>query len=73
MLSIPANDNRVIISLNDASEMTSLSRTAINRLRAAGQFPIHVELGERRVGFVRTEVLAWIEQRIGGRVAKVAA
>lgn len=64
-----ANDNRVLISLNTACEMTSLSRTAINRLRAAGQFPAHVELGERRVGFVRAEVLEWIEGRIKARAA----
>jgi prophage regulatory protein len=62
-----ANDNAVLLSLNDVSALTSLSRTAINRLRAAGNFPAAVMLGERRVAFVRTEVLAWIESRVAAR------
>jgi len=63
------NDNAVIISLNDAATLTSLSRAAINRHRDAGNFPIPLQLGERRIGFVKTEVLAWIEQRIAARQA----
>ncbi|MGT2443058.1 helix-turn-helix transcriptional regulator [Ensifer adhaerens] len=47
--------------------LTSLSRTMVNRLRSQGRFPDAVELGDRRVAFVRSEVLAWIEERIAGR------
>lgn len=64
-----ANDNEVLISINRVCEMTSLSRTAINKIRFAGRFPKEVVLGERRVGFVKTEVLAWIDQRIAMRAA----
>jgi prophage regulatory protein len=65
-----ANDNnRIIVSVNDCCEMTSLSRTAINMHRAAGAFPKEVHLGERRIGFVRTEVLAWIDARVNARAA----
>jgi len=60
-------DQRVLVSLNDAAEMTSLSRAAINRHRAAGNFPVPVQLGERRIGFVRLEVLDWIEGRVADR------
>ncbi|UOK70430.1 AlpA family phage regulatory protein [Ancylobacter polymorphus] len=52
--------------------MTSLSRPAINSLRAAGQFPAAVQLGERRIGFVRAEVLAWINARIAARDGRAA-
>jgi prophage regulatory protein len=45
-----------LISLNDVCRMTSLSRTAINRLRNDGKFPKAVELLDRRVAFVRSEV-----------------
>lgn len=65
----PDNDNAVLVSLNDAARMTSLSRTFINRLRAADQFPRAVPMGERRVAFVKAEVLAWIDTRIAGRAA----
>ena len=63
------NDNAVLISLNDAATLTSLSRAAINRHRDAGNFPRPVQLGERRIGFVKTEVNAWIDARINARVA----
>lgn len=66
---LPANDNRIIISVNDVCEMTSLSRTAISNIRAAGGFPREVPLGERRIGFVRTEVIEWIDARIATRAA----
>jgi prophage regulatory protein len=62
-----------LISLNEAARLTSLSRTAINRWRAAGQFPVAVPLGDRRVAFVRAEVVAWIEARIADRMSRKAA
>jgi prophage regulatory protein len=68
-MTIAANDNRILVSVNDACEMTSLSRTAIGKFRAAGDFPQEVLLGERRIGFVRAEVLAWIDARIQARAA----
>lgn len=66
------NDNFPLIALNDVCKMTSLSRTSINKARAAGAFPRAVPLGERRVAFVRAEVEAWIESRIAARDAKSA-
>lgn len=57
----------VLVSLNQACAMTSLSRTAINRWRALGKFPEAVPLGDRRVAFIRAEVMAWIEGRIAER------
>lgn len=66
----PANDNLPpLVSLNDAAKMTSLSRSMVNRYRAEGRFPAAVPLGERRVAFVRTEVLAWIDEKIAARAA----
>lgn len=66
----PDNDNQPsLVSLNDACRLTSMSRTMLNRYRADGRFPVAVILGERRIAFVRSEVLAWIEQRIAARAA----
>lgn len=62
-----------LISLNEACRLTSLSRTAINRWRDAGSFPKAVPLGEKRVAFVRAEVVAWIEARIAERARKTEA
>ena len=64
------NDNTpALISLNDACKLTSMSRTMINRYRAEGRFPVAVDLGERRVAFVRSEVTDWIHAKIRARVA----
>ncbi|GLS34507.1 hypothetical protein GCM10010869_00950 [Mesorhizobium tianshanense] len=65
------NDNgiAVLVSLNDAARMTSLSRSMLNRYRAEGRFPAAVSLGEKRVAFVATEVRNWIDERIAARAA----
>ena len=59
----------MLISLNQACEITSLSRTMINRLRGEGRFPRAVSLGEKRIAFPREEVAAWIAARIAEREA----
>lgn len=41
----------------------------INRYRSEGRFPAAVPLGDRRIGFVREEVEAWIDARIAARGA----
>ncbi|XUY28225.1 helix-turn-helix transcriptional regulator [Agrobacterium sp. rho-8.1] len=41
----------------------------LNRYRAEGRFPVAVELGERRVAFVRAEVKDWIHSRINARAS----
>ncbi|GHE49991.1 hypothetical protein GCM10019059_06580 [Camelimonas fluminis] len=64
------NDNTPrLISMNDAAALTSLSRTMICRLRDQGRFPEAVPLGEKRIAFVRAEVVEWIQARIAGRRA----
>lgn len=72
-----ANDNhQILISINDVCSLTSLSRTSINKLRSGDQFPAEVSLGERRIAFVRTEVLEWIQTRVEarqGRKLQIAA
>ncbi|MCA1970692.1 MAG: AlpA family phage regulatory protein [Rhizobium sp.] len=67
---VPDNDNvPILISLNDAAKLTSMSRSMLNRYRSEGRFPVAVELGDRRVAFVRAEVLEWVWAKIGARGA----
>ncbi|KAB2738781.1 AlpA family phage regulatory protein [Brucella anthropi] len=68
-----ANVAPTLISLNDCCALTSLSRTAINKMRSAGKFPDPVNLGEKRIAFVRSEVVAWLEDRIASRPRRTAA
>lgn len=62
-----------LISLKQASEITSLSRTMINRLRAEGKFPQAVPMGEKRIAFVREEVAEFVRSRILARSNQVPA
>ncbi|TPL97319.1 AlpA family phage regulatory protein [Mesorhizobium sp. B2-3-10] len=66
---LPDNDNLELVSLNEASRLTSLSRTFLNRLRDEGKFPPAVPMGERRIAFVKAEVLDFIRGRIAARPA----
>lgn len=73
-VSAAANDNTpVLISIKQASSITSLSRTMLNRYRSEGRFPAAVPMGDRRIAFVRGEVLAWIQERIDRRNERRAA
>lgn len=56
-----------LISLNEIADLTTLSRSALNKYRLAGEFPEEVSLGEKRFAFVREEVHAWIQFRIDAR------
>ncbi|WLA36181.1 AlpA family phage regulatory protein [Bradyrhizobium elkanii] len=67
------SDKPALISLNDACRLTSLSRTAINRWRGEGRFPVAVPLGDRRVAFIRAEVDEWIAARIAERAVRAAS
>jgi prophage regulatory protein len=74
MSSIPVNGNDVsalpyksyrLLKRTQVEQVTSLSRTQIYRLMAAGQFPASISLGGRsRVAWVEAEVHAWVEGRI---------
>jgi prophage regulatory protein len=65
-----ANDNiPALISLKDACRLTSMSRTMLNRYRSEGRFCAPVDLGDRRIAFVRSEVADWIQAKIAARAA----
>ncbi|MGX5722545.1 helix-turn-helix transcriptional regulator [Shinella zoogloeoides] len=63
------NDNYALISLKETCALTSMSKTMIHKLRTEGRFPVHVELGEKRIAFSRAEVRAWIQQKLAARAA----
>ncbi len=66
-------DELKIIDLNQVCEITSLSRTMINKYRGSDRFPRAVPLGEKRIGFLKSEVLAWISDRVAERDRRAAA
>jgi len=57
-----------IIKLPEVKHLSGLGRSSIYRMMAEGTFPASVSLGGgRSVGWVESEVIGWIEERIQER------
>ncbi len=56
-----------ILSKRQLKELVLYSPQHIARLEKAGQFPLRVKLGQARVGWIESEVLAWLQERIDSR------
>ena len=56
-----------LISKRQLRELVLYSPQHIARLEAAGKFPKRVRLGASRVGWVESEVLAWLKARMDAR------
>ncbi|WP_171177841.1 AlpA family transcriptional regulator [Ruegeria sp. HKCCD8929] len=56
-----------ILSKKALKELVLYSPQHIARLEKAGQFPKRVQLGSNRVGWVESEVLDWLKERILAR------
>ena len=56
-----------ILSKRQVTELVLYSPQHIARLEKAGQFPKRVPLGPNRVGWVESEVLDWLEERLRRR------
>lgn len=54
---------RRIIRARDVRAMTTLSRTCIEQLEAAGDFPRRVQLAPRVVGWYEDEIITWLATR----------
>jgi len=54
-----------IIRLPEVQARTGLSRSTIyDRLKSDPSFPRKISLGARAIGFVESEIEAWIQNRI---------
>ncbi|MGV8921411.1 MAG: helix-turn-helix transcriptional regulator [Pseudomonas sp.] len=56
-----------IIRLKEVIDCTGLGRSTFYKYIAKGTFPKPVSLGDRRVGWVESEVQDWIRVRIEAR------
>ena len=62
-----------ILRQRQVIERVGYSPMHLWRLEKAGRFPRRVKLGPNSVGWVSTEIDAWIEARIAERDARVPA
>ncbi len=56
-----------ILSKRQLKELVLYSPQHIARLEKAGKFPLRVKLGQSRVGWIESEVLDWLQERIDSR------
>ena len=58
-----------VVRLPAVRRMTGLGRSTIYRMEAVGQFPQRIKLGLRAVGWMESEVQAWLAMRAEAREA----
>jgi prophage regulatory protein len=56
-----------MVSKRELKEMVLYSPQHVARLEKAGKFPRRVQLGLNRVGWVESEVLDWLQERMKRR------
>lgn len=56
-----------ILSKRQLKELVLYSPQHIARLEKAGLFPLRVQLGSNRVGWVESEVMDWLQKRLDAR------
>lgn len=61
---LPAKKSIYIIRLRKAIEKTGLSRSTIYNLMSAGTFAPKIQISARAIGFLESDVDAWIEARV---------
>jgi prophage regulatory protein len=57
----------VLVRSNELGDIVPYSQNHIRRLEDVGQFPKRVHIGDNRVAWVRAEVEAWLDARMGAR------
>lgn len=58
------DDEMVIIRLAETRRLAGISRSAIYQRTKDGSFPAPINLGGRSVGWLRSEVVNWVKQRV---------
>lgn len=55
---------QTILRLHDVQDLVGLSRSSIYNAIANGTFPKQISLGARSVGWLKSEVEGWLNDRI---------
>ena len=62
-----------ILSKRELTAMVGLSYPTVWRLMRRGEFPKPVPLSENRVGWIESEVAAWLASRVDARDAGIVS
>ncbi len=61
-----------LIRRSDVQKITGLGASSIYQLQRENDFPQSIQLSERRVAWIESEVLDWIQNRINARTASTS-
>lgn len=64
MTCLTHDHGRAVLTKAEAATYSSLSIPTLDRYAAMGRGPKRVQLGERRVGYRRADLDAWLEGRV---------
>ncbi len=59
----------IFLSIEQVAKRVCLSRRTIYTIVESGEFPQPMKLTERRIVFVQSEVVRWMEEKLAGRAA----
>ncbi len=62
---LPTSTNNLILTEAETATLTRLSSRTLQRLAEGGHGPGRIQLTNRRVGYWRHDVLAWLDARTG--------
>lgn len=55
-----------IVGQREVQALVGLSRTTLWRMEREGRFPLHLQLGHRRIGWIVDDIQNWINSRPRG-------
>jgi predicted DNA-binding transcriptional regulator AlpA len=67
---VPVNNDHRIVSMDQAAQFCGVSTMTWLRLQRLGQTPPVIHLSKRRVGYMLSDVINWLEQRKELRAAQ---
>lgn len=65
--------NADLLTTGEAAELTRLSKGTLNRLRVIGGGPKYLKIGPRKVYYRRSDIDAWLAERVYGSTSEYAA
>lgn len=58
-----------LLRFREVRQRVGLSRSTITRLQKLNQFPEHVQVTANTIGWVETDIDAWVQARLLGRTS----
>ena len=59
-----ADSDKIVLDLDGVIELTTLSQSTIYAMAKRGEFPKQKRIGPNRVVWLRSEVIAWLEEKL---------